>query len=142
MKRRARERRALPADGEEPHQAPSLGLLVRQGRPGERWRIADEFFREQRRALIEEARSNSATTETRDGKVSRLGDQLGDEAANELGDRDTQLVTDKLLQLGRRQTHRASLRRGSLPRWTALFCLARRPPRNHFSANGKLAPRT
>ena len=40
-----------------------------KGRPGERQRIADEFFREQRRALIEDARANRVTEELRDGKV-------------------------------------------------------------------------
>jgi hypothetical protein len=59
----------MPADDTEPHQAPCLGLLVREGRPGERRRVTDTFFREQRRALIEEARSNGATSEMRDGKV-------------------------------------------------------------------------
>ena len=42
---------------------------MREGRPGEHRSMTDEFFREQRRALIEKARSNSFTQELRDGKV-------------------------------------------------------------------------
>jgi len=66
VKRRARERRAAPADGEEPHPAPRQ---VREGRPGEHRRMTDQFFREHRRALIEEARASGVTRELRDGKV-------------------------------------------------------------------------
>ena len=63
VKRRARERRAVPADGEEPHQAPRQ---VREGRPGEHRRTLNAFLLEQRRALIEQA---PITTEERDGRT-------------------------------------------------------------------------
>ena len=69
MKRRARERRNAPDAAEEPHPAPPHGLLVREGRPGEHRRMTDEFFREQRRAAVEDARANRVTTELRDGKL-------------------------------------------------------------------------
>ncbi len=62
VKRRARERRTTPAD-EEPHQAPRQ---VHEGRPGEHRRMTDEFFRERRRELIEQA---PVTTEERDGRT-------------------------------------------------------------------------
>jgi hypothetical protein len=38
---------------------------VREGRLGEHRRTTDKFFRERRRAMIEEARSNGVTYETR-----------------------------------------------------------------------------
>jgi hypothetical protein len=65
---RERDRRAALAEHEEPHPAPT----PEQGRKSARRLASDRYWNERRRALIEEARQNGVTQETRDGRVYRI----------------------------------------------------------------------